>query len=73
MDNLSKDIGNRIKGNVCSKCGGPAPYWKCPKCGEESEMFDPEHWKNCRFGAKMQAKCEACNQAEENCTCKPLA
>ncbi len=64
-----KNISNRINGAVCHKCGGPAPHWKCPKCGIESETFDPNHWRNCRFEAKMQAKCEKCNQAEDNCTC----
>lgn len=66
---LEKNIGNRITSSVCHTCGGPAPHWKCPKCNETAEAFNPEHWKKCRFKAKMQALCEACGEAEENCSC----
>jgi lysyl-tRNA synthetase, class II len=64
-----KNIAARISGATCSVCGGPAPDWRCPKCGTKSKVFDPSHWRVCRYGAKMQAQCEACGEAEEKCTC----
>jgi hypothetical protein len=64
-----KNIAKRISGNTCSVCGGAAPDWKCPKCGTTSKSFDPSHWRVCRYGAKMQAQCSACGEAEEKCTC----
>lgn len=67
------DIHTHISSSTCSKCGGPAPDWKCPGCGMTAKFFDPNHWRNCPKGKKMQVLCEACGQAEEKCTCKKLA
>ena len=71
MNMLKSDsISNRISATVCQTCGGPAPHWKCPKCNVEAVVFNPSHWRECKFGTKMQAKCEACNEAETNCSCR---
>lgn len=60
---------NKFSSDKCAKCGGDAPNWKCPKCGSVSDSFDSFHWQKCRFGAKYQAQCQKCGEAEENCTC----
>jgi len=64
-----EEIKQNISGQICSKCGGEAPDWKCPKCGKVSHTFDPMHWRNCLYDAKMQAQCKVCGEAEENCIC----
>jgi len=66
---MHKDLINKISSNKCGKCGGDAPGWKCPKCGAVSSLFDPLHRQKCRFGAKYQAQCLKCGEAEDNCTC----
>lgn len=65
-----KNILTRISGHLCSTCGGEAPDWKCPRCGVTARVFDANHWRVCKYGAKMQAQCKACGDAEEKCTCK---
>ena len=69
MDEKIQHIKQTISGSLCSRCGGPAPDWKCPKCGVAGKSFDPNHWRKCREGGKMQAQCLQCGEAEENCTC----
>ena len=63
------NVHHTFSSHLCSKCGGPAPYWKCPECGIASENFDPRHFTVCRNGAKMQAECQKCKEAESKCTC----
>lgn len=67
---MPQDIRNIISSKKCSKCGGEAQGWKCPQCGLETEHFDPLHWRECARGGKMKARCKACGQAEDNCTCQ---
>ncbi len=66
---IMQDIARHISGSVCSKCGGPAPDWRCPGCGATATFFDPLHWRTCVVGKKMQAQCKECGQAEEKCSC----
>ena len=69
---MSQDVRQKFSSDICSKCGGEAPDWKCPKCGKTSKSFDPSHWKDCPERGKMQAQCKKCEKAEENCQCQPL-
>ncbi|OHB08525.1 MAG: hypothetical protein A3I86_02630 [Candidatus Zambryskibacteria bacterium RIFCSPLOWO2_02_FULL_39_14] len=70
---MHKDYLDHISGNKCGTCGGDAPNWKCPKCGGVSDIFDPSHRQKCRFGAKYQAQCQKCGEAEEKCICEPVS
>ncbi|MDP2669034.1 MAG: hypothetical protein Q8P07_04340 [bacterium] len=68
-DFSGKEIKDHLSSKFCRICGKEADGWKCPKCGKEAAEFDPFHWKECDFRAKMQTKCKDCQQAENNCTC----
>ena len=68
---MEHDLRNVISSKKCSKCGGPADGWKCSECGKTSDHFDPTHWRECDRGGKMKVKCKGCQEAEDNCTCKP--
>jgi len=70
MEPEQHDIKNRISGDICSRCGGEAPGWKCSKCGYASSHFDPLHWRQCAYGGKVQAQCKKCGEAEDNCKCE---
>jgi len=66
---MSDDVHQTFSSHLCSKCGGPAPEWKCPECGLVSAKFDPMHFQICETNGKMQAQCEKCGEAESKCSC----
>ena len=66
---MNTNVTHTFSSHLCSKCGGPAPEWKCPACGLTSTVFDSRHFAICRNGGKMQAKCEKCGEAESKCVC----
>lgn len=66
---MDSTLRQKLSGNLCGKCGGEAPGWKCPKCGKTAKAFDPSHWRVCPEGGKMEAQCQKCGQAESNCKC----
>ncbi len=64
-----KNIKDVISAKTCSRCGGEADGWKCPKCGRTSDRYDPLHWQQCQYGGKLRARCKKCGEAEDNCKC----
>ncbi|MEK7089965.1 MAG: hypothetical protein AAB930_00055 [Patescibacteria group bacterium] len=65
----NKDIADHISSHTCNHCEKDTSGFKCPKCGHGSHYYEPDHFKTCKDSAKMRAKCQACNEAEDNCTC----
>ena len=66
---MNTNLHHKFSSHLCSKCGGPAPDWRCPGCNLLSSIYDPFHFQKCKYKAKMQAKCQKCGQAESKCTC----
>ena len=63
------DMEKHISSKYCTRCHGEADGFKCAKCGKTAAVYDPLHWKNCGGGGRMRARCKACQESEETCTC----
>jgi len=70
---MPQNVQHLISSKICSHCGGEVDGWKCSKCGLAPDHFDSMHAKECAAGGKLQLKCKACGQAEDNCTCEAKA
>lgn len=66
---MDQDLHKKFSGHLCSKCGGPAPGWKCPACGVTANTFNSDHALICNAKDRMEAQCQKCGQAESKCTC----
>ncbi|MBI2673672.1 MAG: hypothetical protein HYX23_00065 [Candidatus Zambryskibacteria bacterium] len=66
---MDDNVHYKFSSHLCGHCGGPAPDWKCPKCGLTSYVFDPDHFKKCKRTGKMEALCQKCDEAESQCVC----
>lgn len=55
---------------ICSSCGGEVDGFKCPKCGEETKQYDPNHWRKCHKEGRLKLKCKSCGKSEIDCRCQ---
>lgn len=66
---MHHDVVKHVSSEHCTRCHREGAGFKCPKCGQEGDHYDPDHFRSCPHGAKMRVKCKACGKAEDNCTC----